>query len=72
METTRADESYMAELRANHPELVVEDLQVYEICKKPVDGAGPSTNPGFGEDDNGDEGSGDDGADWDKLEVEED
>ena len=39
---------------------------------KRADGAGPSTNPGFGEDDNGDEGSGDDGADWDKLEVEED
>lgn len=45
IETERYKEAYTAELRANHPELVTEELQVYELCKKRADGAGPSTNP---------------------------
>lgn len=57
----------MADLQANHPKLVVEELQVYKLCKKRADGAGPSTNPGSGAD-----GSGDDGVDWAALEAEED
>jgi hypothetical protein len=48
IEAELLDEAYMAELHANHSELIAEELRVYELYKNRTDEAGPSGGGGGG------------------------